>query len=1265
MVGQMETKGQIASHFAVSEEAGSKVSITHPAAQLPDVEKAFAERIAAYHGRTFWGDGKTYRQDRALWQPQRAAVEFVQAYLACQEHMPTTSASKDRPIPILRRESALVKMPTGTGKTAVIAALACASPQVARTLIITPRKALVAQMCDDLCFALWQKLGCLFMDGELREGLSPHAISEALTGVDSRKHVLKLSHEYYELIERRLREQKAGRREVVVGTFNALHRIFGLKAPPHRSKFDSALQPPAKSLESLKGGVSGFRKLLKSVDLVIVDEGHYEPAYSWAQCIRELDKPTVLLSATPYRNDFKYFQIDGHFTFNLPFPNAVDNKLIRRVRIAPAHSANLPDRAPPQDLADDAPTAFVRHFASAVTRVRSDPDMMVIVHARRFDTLRRLQVAFARELGVVTGLIHDRVRGREESDPTDLIDTHGLSSEMRAQLKRHRHRHVEKARNDEGPQIWLHQYKLLEGIDNHRFSEVWLYDNFGSARQLIQQIGRATRLPKGRRGKTTAIIRGWNARISSAPDDPTIQEELQRRWGDFLAYEKYAEAKTESVFRAETHLLNLLAEVAPDAQYLLGEFRPGNFLRQLGNVGLNDFIVPRRAQILRISPTEEYGDLTAEGIATLAAEAMQLEERFDIRHVRAKRGEDRASCALLQYLEWANSPYLRRHTLPQWKLGLFVVYVADPYVFMLDTGGNCIDLARLGLYQPAREELKRLFAASETHPDIEGEFVHEGTRVIEATAMGLDPSELAIRKLSVRKARLDDGYFDLAEAGQAPTSVRGYGPAASDEGGRTTHMRNLSMRRASVSDPSSRHVSISRYLRWLDGLAGILGREGIRPSPFFERFAQETSPPCEEDGAPSSILLDLWDILNPSEEDRDSRLWNQDVIDRWLSLDTCLDVHIEPPEEDWQKPRYFAVFDGHEIDVSYVHRNTVPPRGRYRLRSESLDGALSKPLKGEAPASEKGDDVFGAAADSETHPDQTTTPNLMLEITRVLNREQAFRIIPAASREGGDRMIYANGHFFVPSINFSAVAADGPSSPLRVFEVSELFSHCKSEKGDTRISRLEDWHSLTQFGVMYGLIQREIEPGEKDAFAHEMRALDLMVCDDRRTSEYCDFFALNHSLKKIYLIHAKASSTTNPGYSARNLQEVSRQARTSLAFSGNARRGFDMPPEWEEELNLKLGDAQAQMQIDRALTPDGPLGGAEAYAQFRSALTDPRYTTDVVILTTGLFGRERTISAFRDPSAIHPSALQFLYFAGDLQTTFLRSGVRLRIVGNP
>lgn len=65
------------------------------------------------------------------------------------------------------------------------------------------------------------------------------------------------------------------------------------------------------------------RQALATFDLVIVDEGHYEPAYIWSQCIRQLARPTVLFSATPYRNDFKYFAVKGNFAFNLSYREAI------------------------------------------------------------------------------------------------------------------------------------------------------------------------------------------------------------------------------------------------------------------------------------------------------------------------------------------------------------------------------------------------------------------------------------------------------------------------------------------------------------------------------------------------------------------------------------------------------------------------------------------------------------------------------------------------------------------------------------------------------------------------------------------------------------------------------------------------------------------------------------------------------------------------------------------------------------------------------
>jgi hypothetical protein len=52
---------------------------------------------------------------------------------------------------------------------------------------------------------------------------------------------------------------------------------------------------------------------------VVVDEGRYEPAPSWSRSVRELKRATILLSATPFRNDYKLLQVKGRFVFNYPF----------------------------------------------------------------------------------------------------------------------------------------------------------------------------------------------------------------------------------------------------------------------------------------------------------------------------------------------------------------------------------------------------------------------------------------------------------------------------------------------------------------------------------------------------------------------------------------------------------------------------------------------------------------------------------------------------------------------------------------------------------------------------------------------------------------------------------------------------------------------------------------------------------------------------------------------------------------------------------
>jgi hypothetical protein len=197
----------------------------------------------------------------------------------------------------------------------------------------------------DLSFRFWKKLDAVYFGGELHESFSQEEIrakqEEILSGAIAPVRVLE-AHQYQNIYD----EQGCGR-QILVSTFNALHRVLRLEPPAHRSFYGHEPPPIAKSIRRLgeeldeeldpkieEQHIEEFQEALHSVDLVIVDEGHYEPAFSWAQAVRELEKPTLIFTATPYRNDYKYFKIKGNYVFNLPWKEAVEERLIRGVKIA-------------------------------------------------------------------------------------------------------------------------------------------------------------------------------------------------------------------------------------------------------------------------------------------------------------------------------------------------------------------------------------------------------------------------------------------------------------------------------------------------------------------------------------------------------------------------------------------------------------------------------------------------------------------------------------------------------------------------------------------------------------------------------------------------------------------------------------------------------------------------------------------------------------------------------------------------------------------
>jgi hypothetical protein len=335
-----------------------------------------------------------------------------------------------------------------------------------------------------------------------------------------------------------------------------------------------------------------------SFDLVIVDEGHYEPAVSWSRGVRDFNLPTLLLSATPYRNDYKSFRVRGRYVFNYPYADAVRDRIIRPVQvvipnIVPEHERPAAIRQFVQMLNEQLPPRLeqaARWFNDENTTPK------VMVRADDLETLELLQAEIDQTFETQSVLIHDRAKKTEQN--------------------RNRFTSVTSAvRERADAQFWIHQNKLMEGIDDPSFVAVAIFDLMGNARQLVQQIGRATRYSKGdRRVRQTGWVLG----------SPRNAERVQTSWNRYIAYEEYVARNTAFIVSNEVTLPDRLLEYMAEYQYVSGEFR-GRFEVEAPLMA-SDIQLPRSAVVLGV--LEPLPDISA--LKDTIEEAIMDKDRFKI-----------------------------------------------------------------------------------------------------------------------------------------------------------------------------------------------------------------------------------------------------------------------------------------------------------------------------------------------------------------------------------------------------------------------------------------------------------------------------------------------------------------------------------------------------------------------------------------------------------------------------------------------------------
>lgn len=1062
------------SDLDITDPAGIDMSHVGGTCCLPTIRTAvqrqyFDDAMAALSSHEFWTaatDSGVYRPSIGLWAPQRRAVGTAVAYLgAVRGSTPS--------------ESALIKMPTGTGKSGVIATLACALPKVRRTLIITPRRSLVDQMLNDVHWRFWKHFDLEYGKAGLRTSRRGNTIpTEIQMTADGVMRLLPST-------TTALCSYPKDDRLIVVGTFSALAQILRPPRPAHRltgahpRERDEVPTDAPRPSEWTTSQADLVRAALSDFDLVIVDEGHYEPAFVWSQCIRELARPTVLFSATPYRNDFKYFQVRGNFAFNLGYGEATSRLLVRPVTFAGA--PHLPKSGcSPSEFSD-----ALRKFKASVLDKQSWPAAMgpkrVIVRCADYESLIRMRDAL-KGIGCSAVLIHDNVK----RDDAGKLEFQSVNRAFRAP-------------ESGAIEYWLHQWKLLEGVDDSTFSAIAIYEQFSASRATIQQIGRIIRvLDRAAPDKEVATV--------FASED--ILADVEARFERYTRYEEHFAKDPKRALEQESNLPSLLLQSVAPYQYLAGDFRERIPLDDsLNPPKYADFAVPLRTSIYRLSNTANLNDL-----AKACAEAMQLEDRYNVTILQPGVTEP-GSVRLIHYLTCKNSELLIRHSLPIWGLGVMVLVHIGTRVFILDTEGIVIDLEALGLEPESAEHLQRLIPAN-------GKGI--ASRVSQASAIGLDLSESSVRSVTARMHDFASGFFDLSQSSQALHSVR-----ASMRLQDAPVTRYLSIDRASVSDYNARtqRRSVNDYFLWIQYLATVLD-SNTAISGVFDRFARSVAAPPAHDALPMNVLFDFYDLLDIS---LDVAGWNSTKCESLRQAETCVDVD--------GSGAFTLNVDGKVLNgkITYTVTGNVRPRGRYDIESPELDAFVR---------------------------DSNSPSTEPASIVRALNKEQAFRVIPSRSdltyakrlfyQTGLDIDAIAAGHeegspleMLIPSPWLEQVSSEKGGGSAKQWVAESVFGGVFAEFG------------LSNHGAHSNAKPRPLRVLDP-ALSQELQTFDTMVCDDGG-QEQADFMFKGESPRRVVFVHAKVNNST---MSVSAMQIVGRQAMASLAFMARGARLQDRSTWW-------------------------------------------------------------------------------------------------------
>ncbi len=750
---------------------------------------------------------KTYENDvkEHLWAHQRDAVDVVLGYIKDFNLYKGSDPFG----------SALLRMPTGTGKSGIIAVLAQCFPRLSTVLIVTPWTALRDQIKRDVSQRFWEHIN-----------LDPTIWS---------KQVQVLLPSNIDTVIQSTAKKPA----ILVCTIQTLQRIYS----------DHPIS---------------FFDLGKKIDLVMVDEGHREPAPSWAEAVRSLEVPTVLLSATPYRNDNKMFAVQAGYDCILTHQDAITRRYIRRVEFKEVKFPRNPDGFVDALLAYYK-GEFMRQHPSAINEPR------VIVRCKDSQEISAI-ASTLNDRGQKVVAIHDTFSSSD--DPEDF--------------------HEQQAPNPEETDavFWVHQNKLIEGIDDPRFSLLAIYQPHRNARALVQQIGRIIRQKSKRENEIAFVF--------SHPND-----RQQAFWQGYLKYEHIFNENPEKF--EPRQVFDTIIHLQPEYQYFDGNFRQRFDFDELPKPLARSLAYLYSARVYKIGDEFSLDELP---------DRLQEEWEKADRDIRTQPWESPdENTRVCVYQTCQNSPLLLEHALAEYKLGFTICHIHKGYLFFYDTQAGYSRYVTTTCTRVSPSILERLFKSKKA-------------RIKRISLVNSDIGTHVLRRRDLEAFSIQDTSPGLVDHAHFCSNAEGY-TLIKDHG---YVRRYVGFSRARVTDPTTIRCDYPTYIAWLDSLADTL-HSGNSPHPeVFDRYARDAQPPEKPEA--KNILLDLQDM----EDDFVAVNSNTNGSKQPMKMDEhCLKVQRDSFTCNINDVKY-------KVDVSYDDK-----RKQYRLSCDEMaqDFVRIDPVVGE------------------------------------------------------------------------------------------------------------------------------------------------------------------------------------------------------------------------------------------------------------------------------------------------------------------------------